>query len=60
MNFRFHGEVSTEVAIVSVECLRNNNRRRTRRRRKKKKKSDDTNTPFQKVLRQAKAHPKKV
>lgn len=35
MNFRFHGEVATEVAIVSVECLRNNNKiiiGRTRRR----------------------------
>jgi hypothetical protein len=25
MNFRFHGEVATEVAIVSVEWLCNNN-----------------------------------
>ena len=25
MNFRFHGEVATELAIVSVECLRNSN-----------------------------------
>ena len=37
MNFSFHGEMATEVAIVSVECLRNNNNNKKKKKKKKKK-----------------------
>jgi len=44
MDFRFNGEVATEAATVSVECLRNNNNNNNNNNNRL-----DTNNPFQKL-----------